>query len=444
MPVEIAKKKEYEQAVEKDFRYNIFPIVMFEFLWGTGLPFTLSGVLIPSYLNFLAAPKFVIGIVASLAILLTPIQLIGSRYLRGVNRKKKVWVSYLISCFGYIVYGIIGLVIPIEHRIFHMISFTIAIILFFGFIFLAQPVYYNILIDNSPLKKRGRLLGYRTAGMAIGGILMAYPAKCFYESVNPPHSYHIAMIISGICFIFSTISVLFIRDHIDPIRLTEYSNPENKPLWLEIYIILRRLWKTPNYRIFIFFIVTISSSASLAPFLVTYTQDVFGASNDIARIFNLCFLAGLLFGGFLIGLIGDKWGYKLSLSILALLLVLGFGIAICTNNINGVFIAYMLYCITLTISTVICNMSVELLPRANPAHLVAAAQMFILPAAIIVPATCGRIIDIYKATGLADVGYVIVFTVAIVLAIVGAVGTAILVQEPRTGKIYVIKYLRRL
>ncbi len=444
MPVDNAKKREYEQAVAENFRYNIFPIVAFEFLWGMGLPFTLSGVLIPSYLNFLSAPKLVIGLVASLATLLTPVQLIGSRYLTGINRKKKVWLSYFLSCFGYIIYGLIGLLVSTEYRVFHIILFTLSIILFFGFIFLAQPVYYNILIDNSPLKKRGRLLGYRTSGMAIGGLLSAYPAKCFYQAFSPPHSYHIAMIISGICFVFSTISVLFIRDHIDPIRLKEYSRPENKPLWLEIYIILRRLWKTPNYRIFIFFIVIISSSAALAPFLVTYAQDVFGTGANVSRIFNLCFLGGLLVGGFLIGLIGDKWGYKSSLGILALLLVCGFGIAVYTNNVAGIFVSYGLYCITLTISTVICNMSVELLPRANPAHLVAAAQMFILPAAVIVPATCGRIIDMYKDTGLPTVGYIIVFTIAIVLAIVGAIGTVLLVQEPRTGKIYVIKYLRRL
>ncbi len=444
MPVDSPKKRDYEQAVEGDFRYNIFPIVAFESLWGVGLPFTLSGVLIPSYLNFLSAPKLVIGLVTSLAVILTPLQLVGSRYLTGMNRKKRVWLSYFISCFGYIGYGTLGMIIPVEYRVIHMILFTMAIILLFGFISLAQPVYYNILIDNSPLKKRGRLLGYRTSGMAIGGLLSAYPAKLFYENFHPPHSYHIAMIISGICFVFATLSVLFIRDHIDPIRIEEYSRPENKPLWLEMYIILRRLWKTPNYRIFIFFIVIISSSAAISPFLVTYAQDVFKPTGDISRIFNLCFLASLLVGGFFIGLLGDRWGYKLSLGMLGLLLAVGFGIAVATKHVNGVFVAYALFCITLTISTVICNMSVELLPKANPAHLVAAAQMFILPAAVIVPATCGRIIDTYKEIGQATEGYMIAFTIAIVLAIIGAIGTALLIQEPRTGKIYVIKYLKRM
>ncbi len=434
----------FQEEVRKNFRYNIFPIVGFEFFWGLGLPFGLLTVLIPSYLNFLSSPKWLIGIVSSIFVMLTPLQLLGDRILGGVGRKKRVWFTYFISTFSYIGYAIFCMFVPITYKYLHIGIFIIAVVIFFSLVFLATPVYLNILTDNSPLKRRGKLLGYRTAGLGIGGLMNTYPAKVFYQHFKPPESFYYAMLISGILFAISTLNVLFIKDNIDPEKVKERISKTRLSVTREIYILLRKLWNTPNYKIFIFFVILITSAGSIAPFIVTYAQDAFSPEGNVMRIFNLCFLISALVAGTIIGYFGDRWGYKTSIIIQAGLVLTGFALVVSIKSIYATYLAYIFYCcMSIPFGAALCNMSVELLPKANPAKLWAAGNIFILPTGFSVPTIVGRVIDIYKAQGHPEMGYTVAFVVAIVLAIVGMLGFIFLVQEPRTGKAYIIKIFRR-
>ena len=61
------------------------------------------------------------------------------------------------------------------------------------------------------------------------------------------------------------------------------------------------------------------------------------------------------------------------------------------------------------------------------------------------PWIAGSILDLARQTSGDPIwGYHVVFTVAATLAALGGLGTALLVQEPRAGMVYVIKRLERV
>jgi MFS family permease len=433
-----------EELVNRDFRRNVTAVVAFEAIWGLGLPFALSAVFIPAYLNFLSAPKIVIGLASAIAAILMPLQLLSERLIGGIHRKRKAWLLYACSGLAYVLYGVLGFFLPGQPSTYRITFYLGALVLFIGTIYLAQPVYWSLLTDNCPLRRRGRLLGLRTTGMGLAGLINIIPARWMYQHYDAPTNFHIALIIAGFFFIISATSILFIRDHIDPVRLENSQKNNSTPILREIFGLLGRLWKTPNYRVFIFFIVLLLASVSIAPFLVTYSGDCLGLKPDQNRLFNLAFLIACPLAGLSLGALADRWGYRLAAILLATLAFATFILAVTAHGINTMLFAYGLYCcVGVTIPTILCNMSIELLPEENPAHLVAAGNMFSLVATVIVPAVCGRILDVYRHIGLLNDGYLTVFIIAVVLAVIGGLGMLLLVQEPRTGRIYIIKILNR-
>lgn len=433
-----------EDRVHRHYRRNVTAIVAFEFFWGLGLPFALFVVFVPAYLNLISAPKLVIGLAASLGAILMPLQLMSDRLAGGMNRRRNCWILYSISALSYVGYGVSSCALPAISDTARMVLFLAAITVFIMAINLGQPMYWSIMTDNCPLRRRGRLLGLRTTGLGVGGLLTVLPAKWVYLHWPAPVNYHIAMLVAGAFFLISTTSVLFIRDQIDPVRLEEYRRPNSTPILREVLGVLGRLWKTPNYRVFIFFIIILAASFSLAPFLVTYAGDILTLPTEQNRIFNVVYLLTCPLAGLSIGTLADRWGYRLAAILLAIFGSATFTLALTAHEINTLLFAYGLYCCAIvTMPTILCNMSVELLPEEKPAHLIAAGNLFTLIAVVLVPAVCGWLIDIFRHLGQVGNGYLTVFIIAIVLAVIAGLGMLFLVQEPRSGRIYIIKILNR-
>jgi len=439
------KAAAHKQAVASSFRRNVVAAVMLDSIWGLGLPFVLLAVIIPAYLNFLSSPKLVIGITSSLVVILMPVQLISVRLIGGVNRRRNVWLTFSMVGLCYIAYGFVGPLLPADPTFIRMSVFIVMIAMFIIAIHLSSPVYYAIITDNCPVRRRGRLLGLRCTGMGVAGLGSSFLAKMVYEHLSAPDSYHVAMVIAGTCFVFASACVLLFRDNIEPVRLSNGKCSSCRlGIWQEVFLLLRRLWLTPSYRVFIFFITVLTAAISLAPFIVTYGRDVVGMSADQERFFNLTFLAAAVVSGLALGTLADRWGYRLAAIFVACCGSMGYALAAAADTATTVLGSYGTYCIaSLAMPMVLGNMSVELLPRLNPGRLVAAGYIFCLPAGVIMPVICGAMIDWFRSTGEVAEGYFVVFTIAIVLSVIGGLGMIFLVQEPRTGRVYVIKMLRR-
>jgi len=434
----------FEDQVQRDFRRNVVAFVAFETLWGLGLPFAFFQVITPAYLNYVQSPKFIIGLVTSTGAILIPLQLMAERLFGGRHRKRNAWLLYSCPGLAFLLFGLTGYFFPALPNQCRIVLFFGVIVVFFSAVYLAQPVYYSTMTDNCPLPRRGRLIGLRTTGMGLAGLMNVYPARWVYQHFPAPDNYHVAMIIAGMFFVLSTLSILFIRDHIEPQRLESYRVPNREPLYLEIFFLLRWLWRQPNYRIYIFFLVLMVAAISLAPFLITYTRDILNLPPGQERLFNVVFLVACLVAGNTVGILADRWGFRSALLIMAGLISACFLVPLVFSSFNMLLFAYWLFCCaSVTFTSVMVNMSVELLPKENPAHLFAAGNIFAMSVTLTIPPLFGRILDAARTAGAAQQGYQAVFTAAIVFSVICAMGMLVLVREPRTGRLYVIKMLDR-
>lgn len=430
-----------DAAVTGDFRRNLTVFVLFDSLWGLGLPFVMFLLLVPTYLNDLGASKIIIGMGSALGALVVPLQLVAEQLIGGPHRKRNVWLVYSASGASYLIYGLLGFVLPAQPATYRIVFFFLAMIAFIGTINLGQPVYWGMLTDNCPVRWRGRLMGFRTLGLGSAGVLNFLPAQWVYRHWPSPTNYHVALVIAGLIFMGGCLSVLLIRDHFDH-QAANRHHTSSRLVVRETLEMLRRLWDNPNYRVFIFFIVLLVAGYSLAPFLVTYGTDCLKIPAQKNQYFKLVYLISSPIVGIFLGTLADRWGYRLAAIILTVLSLSCFTLALLGGALTPLLMGYGMYCcIIITMPSILCNMSVELMPRENPAHLIAAGNLFCLIPAVLVPTLGGRIIDVYRSLGEPFNGYLTVFIVAIVLALVSGLGLWMLVHEPRSGRSYITKII---
>lgn len=443
-PQEADARIEYEKAIDRDFRHNASIIMLYEGTWAIGLAFVVILVIIPSYLGQLGMPRSVIGFASAIGVLTVPLQLFSERLIGGANRKRNLWIFSTICSLAFLFMGIAGFLLPAGMNRLLAFLFILTIVIFFVCNNIFVPVYHGMLTDNCPLQRRGRLFGYRAVSLGIIGLICLVPAKWVLRWFAPLESFHVAMLMAGVFYTISSFSPLLFRDHIDPQKPASGDRRQFGLMLREATTTIRELWNTPNYRVFIYFAAVLAGSASLGPFIITYTRDVLSPGGVAPQWFQMIYFCFSIANGIFIGLFADRWGYKATMAVQALAGSATYIMAQAAGDIPMAIVAYgLLISVLQGMPAVFCNLSVELMPRIAPSHLVASANVICLPVTVLLPWLAGYAIDLARHAGAGLWGYQIVFAVGATLAVVAFLGVVLLVQEPRTGRIYIIKVLQR-
>ena len=440
------EKQAYLDAVNRDFLRNATAGILLEVVWFAGLAFMATAVLIPSYLGTLGAKKVIIGIVGAAMFITVPMNLFSDKLLRWGNRVRWFLGLYMAAGLVFVLVGLLGIVVPDSNNIVQIITFSIGVFVFFATINLAGPIHWEVQTDITPLRKRGRLFAARV-GLASGtGFLIIQPAKFILSQFDRLMGFHVALIIGGSCIVIACISpIILIRDHQDPARIKRIHRTFNLSLRHEIYLLILKLWFRPNYRVFIFFGSMLVSSILLGTFLITYANDILNVSGEgFQAQMKMVYIGTMGLGGLAVGTLADKWGFKLALMLLGVFSAGSFLIASFAVNVPMILVAYGLYaCSSVFVTSVIANLSLELMPKTRIRRLVAVMNLFCLPFNIMLPWICGVILDVCRSNGVPLEGYRVVFTIGIVMGLVVVAGTGLLVQEPRTGRKIVYRSMRR-
>jgi len=187
------------------------------------------------------------------------------------------------------------------------------------------------------------------------------------------------------------------------------------------------------------------SSTILGTFLITYANDILHVSGEgFQAQMKMVWLGTLAVGGFVIGTLADKWGFKLALMMLGVFSAGSFFLASFATDVSMILVAYGLYaCSSVFAGNAMANLSLELMPNTRIRRLVAVMNLFCLPCNIMMPWICGIILDVFKSSGVPLEGYRVVFTIGIVMGLLVVAGMGLLVQEPRTGRQLVYRSMRR-
>ncbi len=422
-----------DRLVERDFRRNVTAFVLFEFVWGLGMPFAFFSSMVPAYLTTLGSSKSLIGFVQSFWTIATPLQLVSGYLFAGNLRVKNTMFLHMLGAFSWLTYSVLMIAFPgmLLHGVV-LWGFVLAVMGFAVFITLAIPLYMGVITDNVPVRKRGKLYGFRTMALGAGGVIMGAVVSWVLKQWSNPLNYQVSFLIGNSLYFISCFSLFLAKDHRNPNHQISKVDPvtyvrEN----------LGRLWENPNYRVFLFFHILNASATSIATFIIPYAKENLGISDSQFGYLAVIYLVVNACLGIFIGKLADLYGYKLVSLIQSVCLFIFFIIAIDANSFISVCIAYGFYSVTsMSLFLSFHNMSVELCPDISPTDISALGRTLLVPFIATVAPLCGGIIDISRT-------YVPVFVIGITLSVVAFIGIVFLVREPRTGNLYVMKQFPR-
>ena len=420
-----------EASPGKGLGGNVTGIVLFELVWGLGVPFGLFLSVVPAYLTALGTSKSLLGLVMSLWTILAPLQLLSGHYFGGRGRMRATRAFYLAAVGLRLGYDVLAVFIPGMWTPSSLIAmFVLAMASYVGLLVIAQAIYTGVLTDNIPKKKRGWLFGLRTLGMGVGGVATGFIASWVLHHWASPLNYRVSFLICDSLWFASCFALLLVRDHAPP-----HAHRKAGGFLLSLRGKVRVLLANPNYRIFLFSHLLNAVATALATFIVPYAKERLGVADSRLVFLGMIFLATGATLGLVIGRIADRFGYRVVGFIQSALLLAFFVIAVGARSYTAVLVAYGLYSlVNQTLSFVLVNMSVELCPSVGSTDLAALGATLVLPFLAIVSPLAGMVIDL---TG----SYQSVFFIGIAVALIAMLGFGLLVREPRTGRLYEVRQI---
>jgi MFS family permease len=428
---------EYDLAVDRDFRRNAACFVGWEFLWGLGMPFAMFATFAPAYLGALQAPKALIGLVLSVPFLSAPCQMMAS-YLLPRRWRLRTYRAAIVACLvPWVVYSIVAAVWGEGWPLWlHWALFSLAMAIYVGVANVGSPIYWEMMTDNIPPRRRGRLFGLRAAGQGVAGLLTGVLASLVLAHWSTPQNFRVSFIVGVSIFLVSCGSMWFVRDHINPVHAAAEADVR-LPFLAYLRSTIHQVWGDPNYRIFLFFQAMIAMALAAAPLMVAAARDQLGAEAQGQGGFSLVYLGTVAGVGWLIGLLADRYGYRFIGCVAGALLAAMFLICLLTHRMVFWYVAYGAYAtMTFMYPMLLCNMSAELCPEIPPNRLMAVSNTLMLGFVVTSTVLSGAIVDFTHS-------YTPIFIANFVLSVVAVLGFAVIVREPRSGRLLMLKMTPR-
>lgn len=413
-----------DSAVARDFRRNAAAIVGFDLFWCIGSPFVLLFSVVPSYLLFLGASKTLLQAVTIGMTLTCFLQLLSGRAFHGPGRKwvqLAVWALFAGSWFTY---GALALLwFDAVPRWVWIGLFTAHSFLLMAINNIASPSWQELVLQNTPLARRGLLYSLRYAAIGAAGFLGTYLASLAMSRWGSPANYHAAFMIGALLMAVSCASVVFIRDHHGP------AAPRPPPL--DLRAAARDLLGNFNFRVFLVFQIMVAAALGFAPLLLAYGRDVLGMAPEDTIKFTLGYFIGSIAFGSLIPRLADRVGFRLVAICSAALLAGAFIVILARPDSRLVLLGgYVLLNGAMTLSNIAAvNLGVELAPRVKITTILAAIAILALPVNLWLAPLGGWLADHFGAAG-----YMMVFASGATLSLCALAGFAIVIREPRTGQ----------
>ncbi|HEY9594778.1 MAG TPA: MFS transporter [Spirochaetia bacterium] len=427
----LSPRRDPEAALWKNLPRNVTGMLLFEFVWGFGLPFGLYASMVPAYLTVLGTSKSLMGFVQSFWTILIPLQLLGGYFFSTRNRMRSVIVLYMLATGTRWLYDLLTVLVPgMWTQSSLIVFFIVANLSYVGLLLLGQSLYMGVLTDNIPVSRRGWIFGLRTLGNGLGGVALGFAASWVLHHWPSATNFRVSFLICDTFWTLSSLSLFLVRDK--PARRRRRGAAAG--FFPALAAKTRVLLSNPNYRIFVFFQMLNSVALTITGFIIPYATERLKVSDDRVAWLSVIYIASNV-GGVLLGRLADKAGYRLVGAVQSLLLVAFYMTAVASRSFAAICAAWTLYSVVnISSGFVLLNMGLELCPSVGASDLTALGGTFLLPFVAVATPLAGSIID---HTG----SYLAVFFVGVTISIVALIGFAILVREPRTGRLYEIRQI---
>jgi MFS-type transporter involved in bile tolerance (Atg22 family) len=424
------KKREYLAAVGRDYPHNFKAFILYDLLWGLGMPF--SGSTLPiAFLVILGSSKTMIGVFTTLPMVISLIQIITSYYFRGHHKKTWLSLSYFFSMVPWMVFNAVFFIYPkaCAGFIAAMLFMAVQIIMMAATVG-NEGVRFSMLTECTPLNKRGSLYGSRVVIQVVVSLLVWPIAAWMIKQWPEPRNYLASFAVACFFYMIASFSYLLTREHQDPHIDNGGQAQHLSGLAADSIATLKFLLSDRKYRIFLFYAVILYSSVAMSSFIVVFAKEQMNMSGSGIILFTILQMLSGAILSMALGRLADRIGYKIIGYLQCIPLAVGFLMAaFCSGAAAKFWVLYVSFLLCSSIMTVsrmvVNNLAIEMMPRRNIGMLLSLTNALITPFILIVVPLSGWIVDL---TG----SYTTLFLIGAVTAVLGGVGFLLYVHEPRS------------
>ncbi len=412
---------EYAKAMSAFQRRNFIFLMMDGATFAFAISLLSETTIIPAFVQQLSGSALLVGLVAAtFAIGRYLPQLIGAHLVRGRDRRKPLLLAIVIAERVGI------LAIAGTAQLIGLVDNSVVLVLFFlafcGYAIttgLIGPVFGDF-VAKALTKGRGWFFG---SVQLLGGVL-GFSAALFAESIIRTNGFPLGIqLCFWLSFALSFLSIFFIAN----LKEVPYPHVDPRPkLWTTIREIPALIKGDRAYGRFLFARAFLAFSTLGIGFVVVDGIDRVLRPSDAALLAAVFILSQALLG-FLFGMIGNYWGWKLVVVLGGALIAAGMAGAMVADTLDA-YIAIFVALGGANAVTVIGdpNMSIELAPTAKTSLYLGTTSTLLAPFFILGPLLGGMAAEPF--------GYPPIFLTAGAMAIVGLL-LALRVQEPRKQSI---------
>jgi MFS family permease len=179
------------------------------------------------------------------------------------------------------------------------------------------PRWVTYFSKTTPTKLRGRLLSVRLLLSSALGMIAGSVIIIILSTFKYPHNFGILFFM---CFVFLMVSFSFLRNVKEPEEKIEVDNPPVKiKKFQKAFLLIKENEKLRNYLIAdSLLLMSLTASA----FYEVYAISKFQLPTSYAGSFTIVLMGGMALGNIIFGYIGDVFGHKVNLTIMATSLLL--------------------------------------------------------------------------------------------------------------------------
>jgi MFS family permease len=281
------------------------------------------------------------------------------------------------------------------------------------------PVWFDLIAFLTPVRRRGRLFGYRTIlgallGLAGGGVVTFVLQRYTY-----PDGYALLFLL---CFAVMMVSYGCLVSLRETRPADQAPGSGKERVRLSPLKILRTAGNYRNY--LVADALQTSASAGVAFYAVDATAK-FSLPSAYAGIFTIIMMVGSITGSALFGVLADRHGHKLNLLVAAAATVAGSVAALVAPGIEVYSIAFVTASLTISLAMISrLPFLAEISPEAERPSRVAIASMLTSPF-VLTGLVAGWVASWY--------GFAPVFIAAGGIALAAFFWLLFMVEEPRAG-----------
>jgi MFS family permease len=271
-----------------------------------------------------------------------------------------------------------------------------------------------------PVKKRGSFFGLSNFIGNITGIAGATSVAWMLIKFPFPTGFVIAFACASICILVSWFFLGMSREPPDPVQKPVISNHEY------LKTIPQVIRSNPNFRNYLIAQIISAVGAMAGGFLMVFALSRWNIPDGQAASFSIAMLVGQSAANLIFGYLADRKGHKIVLEISIIFNIATFILALVAASPEWFFAVFALRGISLA-GNFVSGMSLPLEfsePQDRPTYIGLAGTL---------PGTAGAIAPILAGILASALGYPVLFSVSIVIAIASLGCLHWVVRDPRTN-----------